>query len=66
MLITNSAYLILWLTSDADEKLLNKRHKEILKILDIDEVPWYENDLSFINYKRIRTAEAVKWAFHEL
>ena len=66
MLITNSAYLILWLTSDVDEKLLNKRHKEILKILDIDEIPEYENDFSFINYKKIRTAEAVKWAFHEL
>lgn len=66
MLITNNAYLILWLSSDADEKLLNKRHKEILKLLEIDEIPEYENDFSFINYKTIRTAEAVKWAFHEL
>jgi len=66
MIITNNAYLILWLSSDSDEKLLNKRHKEILKILDIDEVPEYENDFSFIDYKKIRTTEAVKWAFHEL
>ena len=66
MLISKNSYLILWLTPDADEKLLNKRHKEILKILGIDEVPEYENDFSFIDYQEIRTAENVKWAFHEL
>lgn len=66
MLISKNAYLILWLSTDADEKLLNKRHKEILKILEIDEVPWYDTDLSFINYEAIRNTESVKWAFHEL
>lgn len=66
MLISKNAYLILWLGTDADEKLLNKRHKEILKILEIDEVPEYETDFSFIKYKNIRNVESVKWAFHEL
>ena len=66
MLISKNAYLILWLGTDTDEKLLNKRHKEILKILEIDEIPEYDSDISFIKYKKIRNVESVKWAFHEL
>ena len=66
MLISKNSYLVLWLNTDADEKSINKRHKELLKILNIDEIPEYENDISFINYKELRNTENVKSAFHEL
>ncbi len=66
MIISENSYLILWLNSDIDEKSLNKRHKELLNFLNIDEVWSYENDFPFIDYKKIRTEENIKEAFHNL
>ena len=48
MLVTNNAYHILWLSSDNDEKQINKRYKEILNLLSIDEIPSYNSDVPFI------------------
>jgi hypothetical protein len=64
--MSRNAYLIMGLSSDADEKLLNKRHKEMLNYLKIDEIPEYDADISFIDYKKIRTEEMIKEAFHTL
>lgn len=66
MIISKNSYLILWLNSDADEKILNKRYKELLNFLNIDEVWLYNNDFSFIDYKKLRTEENIKEAFHNL
>lgn len=66
MLISKNAYLILWLNSDSDEKALNKRYKELLNLLNIDEVWSYDNDFDFIEYSKIRTDDAIKEAFQNL
>lgn len=62
----SNPFLILWLRSDCDEKILNKRYKELLNFLSIDEIGSYKDDLPFIDYKKIRTEESVKEAFHRL
>jgi hypothetical protein len=66
MIISKNSYLVLWLNSDADEKFLNKRYKELLNFLNIDEVWSYDNDFTFMDYKKIRTEESIKEAFHNL
>lgn len=66
MIISENSYLVLWLNSDADEKILNKRYKELLNFLNIDEVWSYDNDFSFMDYKKIRTEENIKEAFDNL
>ena len=66
MLVTYNAYLVLWLHSDATEKQINKRYKEMLNLLEIDEIPEYDIDFPFLNYKRIRKEEHIKWAFSQL
>ena len=66
MLITNNSYNILWLPSDSDEKQINKRYKEILNLLNIDEIPEYENDISFVDYKTLRKESYIKEALHRL
>ncbi len=66
MLISNNAYGILWLGIDSNEKNINKRYKEQLKFLEIEEIPEYDSDFSFIDYSKIRTSESIKESFHEL
>lgn len=66
MLVSNNSFLTLWLRTDCDEKLLNKRHKELLNFISIDEVGTYEDDIPFINYEQSRTEEKIKQAFHNL
>lgn len=66
MLIRDNAYLILWLDTSADEKTINKRYKDLQKFLDIKEIPNYENDLSFIDYWKIRIIENINEAFYWL
>lgn len=59
-------YLVLWLNSDSGEKLLNKRYKELLNFLNIDEVWTYDNDFQFIDYKQIRNEENIKESFQQM
>lgn len=66
MLISKNSYLILWLNSDSDEKALNKRYKELLNFLNIDEIWSYDNDFEFIEYGEIRSEENIKEAFQNL
>lgn len=66
MIISKNSYLVLWLNSDTDEKILNKRYKELLNFLNIDEVWSYDNDFPFMDYKKVRTEENIKEAFHNL
>lgn len=66
MLVSNNSYLILGLSVNADDKLVNKRTKEMQNLLSIDEVPKYPSDISFVNYKRVRTTNFLKEAYHNL
>jgi len=54
------------LESDANDNILNKRYKELLNFLSIDEVGFYKKDFDFIDYTDIRTEENIKEAFHKL
>lgn len=63
---SKNAYLVLGLNANADEKAINKRHKDLLNYLQIDEIPEYHSDISFANYQIIRTEENVKDAFLNL
>jgi hypothetical protein len=45
---------------------MNKRYKELLKFLDIDEIPEYDNDFDFVDYNSVRTKENITKAFHDL
>lgn len=63
MFILNNAFLVLWLTSDADDKVITKRYKEILHLLAIDEAASYDKDISFVDYTYIRQESAVKYAY---
>lgn len=66
MIISKNAYLILWLDADSNEKSMNKRYKEMLKFLDIDEIPEYDSDFDFVDYNSVRTKENITEAFHNL
>ena len=66
MLVKDNAYLILWLQSDADDWLINKRYHELEKIAKVWLNKKYQNDLSFINYKKLRSESSIKNAFHNL
>ena len=66
MLVTNNAYHVLWLSSDNDEKQINKRYKEILNLLSIDETPSYNSDVPFVDYKKLRKESNIKEALHRL
>ncbi len=61
-----NSYNVLWLETNATHKEVNKRYKEIEKYLNIGEVPSYEGDLSFLDYKQIRTSNSIKSAFESL
>ena len=61
-----NSYNVLWLETNASHKEINKRYKEIEKYLNIGEVPSYEGDLSFLDYKQIRTSSSIKSAFEVL
>jgi len=66
MFISKNSFLVLWLESDANDNILNKRYKELLNFLSIDEVGFYKKDFDFIDYTDIRTEENIKEAFHKL
>lgn len=66
MFISLNAFVILWLTADADDKLITKRHKEMLNLLAIDEIPSYDWDIDFLDYESIRWDENVKEAYSML
>ena len=61
-----NSYNVLWLETNASHKEINKRYKEIEKYLNIGEIPSYESDLSFLDYKQIRTSNSIKSAFESL
>lgn len=66
MIILDNAFLILGINVDATDNFINKRYKEQLKLLSVDEIPAYPTDISFVDYKKIRTENKVKEAFHNL
>lgn len=66
MNIFNNSYHILWLSIEADDKLILKRYKELLNLLQIDEVWSYPLDFSQIDYSLLRTEESIKKAYFEL
>ncbi len=66
MLITDNAYLILWLKGDEDDKAITKRYQALEKQIKVKLNKEYPYDLSFISYKKLRTLENIKKSFHNL
>jgi hypothetical protein len=66
MYVLHNAYNIFGLTIDADDKLINKRYKELLNLLKIEEVPGYPNDIEWLDYNVIRTEEKINRAHSNL
>ena len=66
MLISKNSFLVLGLTSDADEKLINKRYKDLSQLVKIWETWDFDTDLNFIDFSEIRTEENIKDAYHRL
>jgi hypothetical protein len=63
-LLKNNAYHILGLDTSVAQRDIQKRAKEIIKILQIDDVPEYDLDLGV--FKNFRTEDAVKDAVQKL
>lgn len=63
MFISYNAFVVLWLTADADDKAITKRYKEMLHLLAIDEIPSYDSDINFLDYETIRQEENIKEAY---
>ena len=59
-----NAYNILGLTTDADQKMIQKRGKEIINRLKIDDLPEYDLDIDPV--KEYRTDDGVKTAIQNL
>ena len=66
MLIKDNAYLILWLLSSENDLTINKRYHELEKLSKVKLTKPYQYDLSFVNYKKLRTLDNVKESFHNL
>lgn len=60
MFITYNAFNVFWLQTDVDDKQINKRLKECINLLHVDEIPNYEFDLPFIDYAAVRAEESLK------
>lgn len=63
-LLKNNAYHILGLDASAAQRDIQKRSKEIIKFLQIDDTPEYDLDLGV--FENFRTEEAVKEAVQKL
>lgn len=63
-LLKNNAYHILGLDTSAAQRDIQKRAKEIVKVLQIDDVPEYDLDLGV--FENFRTEDAVKDAVQKL
>lgn len=63
-LLKNNAYHILGLDTSAAQRDIQKRAKEIVKVLQIDDVPEYDLDLGV--FEDFRTEDAVKDAVQKL
>lgn len=63
-LLKNNAYHILGLDTSASQKDIQKRAKEIVKFLQIDDTPEYDLDLGI--FDNFRTEESVKEAIQRL
>lgn len=63
-LLKNNAYHILGLDTSAAQRDIQKRAKEIVKVLQIDDVPEYDLDLGV--FENFRTEDAVRDAVQKL
>lgn len=63
-LLKNNAYHILGLDTSATQRDIQKRAKEIIKFLQIDDIPEYDLDLGV--FENFRTEDAVKDAVQKL
>ncbi len=63
-LLKNNSYHILGLNASASQRDIQKRAKEIIKVLQIDDVPEYDLDLGI--FENFRTVGAVKDAVQKL
>lgn len=63
-LLKNNSYHILGLNASAAQRDIQKRAKEIIKVLQIDDVPEYDLDLGI--FENFRTVGAVKDAVQKL
>ncbi|MSR79058.1 MAG: hypothetical protein EXS59_02850 [Candidatus Taylorbacteria bacterium] len=63
-LLKNNAYHILGLDASAAQRDIQKRAKDIVKVLQIDDVPEYDLDLGV--FENFRTEDAVKDAIQKL
>lgn len=63
-LLKNNAYHILGLDTSATQRDIQKRAKEIIKFLQIEDVPEYDLDLGF--FVNFRTEDAVKESIQRL
>src|SRR3989338_1211752 len=63
-LLKNNAYHILGLDTSAAQRDIQKRSKEIIKYLQIDDTPEYDLDLGV--FDNFRTEDAVKGAIQKL
>lgn len=64
-LLKNNAYHVLGLDTSATQKDIQKRAKEIVKLLQIDDMPTYDLDLVEV-FGNFRTEDAVKDALQKL
>lgn len=63
-LLKNNAYHVLGLDTSTAQRDIQKRAKEIIKVLQIDDIPEYDLDLGVFN--NFRTEDAVKDALQKL
>lgn len=66
MQIKLNAYNVLGLETLSTYREVNKRHKELEKYLNIQEIPSYEADIALLDYSEIRTIDGIKEAFENL
>ncbi|OGN20513.1 MAG: hypothetical protein A2910_01950 [Candidatus Yanofskybacteria bacterium RIFCSPLOWO2_01_FULL_39_28] len=63
-LLKNNAYHILGLDTSATQKDVLKRSKDIIKLIQIDDLPHYDFDIDV--FENFRTEDTVKEAVHKL
>ena len=63
-LIQNNAFGILGLVSDVSSSEIDKRYKELVKLVKIGKVPDYSFDYDY--YNKVRNEENIEYAYKEL